>query len=156
MKSQEELLSQFEDIQDLPISEESLGAFLEGTLSPEQMAEVYDVIGGSDLLQDVTAEVCDIPEDVDVMSVLSPTDGLEYDVVPVEYDSSETEDDVVIVEDDVIVPGSDDFLSDTDSEVMPPSDCHTDDYASIHDDFGSDMYGDNSSMYDDNSANFDF
>lgn len=32
MKNMEELLSRFNDIQNLPVSEEMLGAYLEGTL----------------------------------------------------------------------------------------------------------------------------
>lgn len=156
MKSQEELLSQFENIQDLPVSEETLGAYLEGNLEPEQMAEVYDYISGSDALQDLTAELYDIPEDVDVMSVLSPTDGLESDVVIIEDDAVESADDVVVVEDDTILRDDDVVLSDDYNGVISEHDIHMDDYTPMQDDITSDIYGDTDTPYDDYQGGFDF
>ncbi|MCM1319500.1 MAG: hypothetical protein NC217_03880 [Muribaculaceae bacterium] len=146
MKSQEELLSRFEDIESLPVSEEMLGAYFEGSLEPEQMAEVYDAIVDSDMLQDLTAEIYDIPEDIEVMDVLSPDGGIDYDVpVHAEVDIlDENDEDVMIASDsEPLIVDDDDVYTATDCEA--PIECDQ----SSQDIFDSGMDDDSQAMIDD-------
>jgi len=56
-----ELISRFNDIQDLPVSEEMLGAYCEGTLDGMEAAEVRDCISDSadvgELMGDVVSSI---------------------------------------------------------------------------------------------------
>ena len=53
MKSLEELISRFNDIQDLPVSEEMLGAYAEGTLQGTELDAVSDKISSDSGLQEM-------------------------------------------------------------------------------------------------------
>jgi len=53
MKDYNELVSRFDDIQDLPVSEEQLGAYLEGNLSLYEMEEMGNVVNHDPLLQSI-------------------------------------------------------------------------------------------------------
>lgn len=52
----DELLSKFDRIQDLPISEELLGAYLEGKLSPFEESQVNSLISQDEILCDIVSE----------------------------------------------------------------------------------------------------
>lgn len=50
----DDLLSKFERIEDLPISEEMLGAYMEGNLSPYEVYDIGSAIQESDYLNELT------------------------------------------------------------------------------------------------------
>lgn len=56
MKDINDLLSQFDDLQDLPISEEMLGAYLEGTLPEDELIQVDNGISLDDSLNELLFE----------------------------------------------------------------------------------------------------
>lgn len=73
----DELLDKFDKIQDLPVSEEMLGAYLEGNLSNEENEYVHDAIESDLTLMNITFSVSQpIPdvffEDVVIDSIELP------------------------------------------------------------------------------------
>ena len=48
MKDINELLSQFDDVQDLPVSEEMLGAYIEGNLDGSELRSVQNLLNDDD------------------------------------------------------------------------------------------------------------
>jgi len=53
MKDYTELVSRFDDIQDLSVSEEQLGAYLEGNLSLYEMEEMGNMVNHDPMLQSI-------------------------------------------------------------------------------------------------------
>lgn len=65
----EELMSKFDRIQDLPVSEEMLGAYLEGTLDFYEMEDLSNIANNDPMLQSIieetTCSIIDNEFDVD-------------------------------------------------------------------------------------------
>lgn len=59
MTINEELLAKFDRIQDLPVSEEMLGAYLEGNLDCYDMQDVSELIRENNLLRTISEDVID-------------------------------------------------------------------------------------------------
>ncbi len=57
MKSLDELISRFNDIQDLSVSEEMLGAYMEGKLDGTDFSEFADAIASDEALSDLLENV---------------------------------------------------------------------------------------------------
>lgn len=53
----DDIIRRFDDIQDLPVSEEMLGAYFEGSLDCHEMEYVSKLIQENDLLQSISEEV---------------------------------------------------------------------------------------------------
>lgn len=62
MKSLDELISRFKDIQDLPVSEEMLGAYFEGNLDSHEMARITKLVQENDLMQMISEEMICSPK----------------------------------------------------------------------------------------------
>lgn len=60
MKDINDLLSQFDDLQDLPVSEEMLGAYIEGNLNGADLRDVQNVINSDDDTMNLLDNVDDI------------------------------------------------------------------------------------------------
>lgn len=56
MKDYDELVSRFDSIQDLPVSEEQLGAYLEGNLSLYEMEELGQIVNQDPMLQSIVED----------------------------------------------------------------------------------------------------
>lgn len=56
MKDYDELVSRFDSIQDLPISEEQLGAYLEGNLNLYEMEELGHIVKQDPMLQSIVED----------------------------------------------------------------------------------------------------
>ena len=53
----DELLVKFDRIQDLPVSEEMLGAYIEGNLDSTEFSEIADAIASNEALSDLLENV---------------------------------------------------------------------------------------------------
>ena len=60
MKDLNDLLAQFESIQDNEISEETLGAYLEGNLNPDEFIQVENAINQDDALSSLMNDISEI------------------------------------------------------------------------------------------------
>ena len=60
MKDINELMSQFDDLQDLPVSEEMLGAYIEGNLNGADLRDVQNVLNSDDGAMNLLENVEDI------------------------------------------------------------------------------------------------
>lgn len=67
MKDLNEILNLIEDIQDLPISEETVGAYIEGSLNEVELQSVEKLIGNDDRLSQLIDSVNDINNDIESM-----------------------------------------------------------------------------------------
>ena len=65
-----ELLAKFDRIQDLPVSEEMLGAYMEGNLDSTESSEIADAIAFDEVLSDLF-------ENVDMHTEIQDTSGLD-------------------------------------------------------------------------------
>ena len=65
MKDLNVILSLIEDIQELPISEESIGAYIEGTLNETEFISVENIIVNNDRINQLLDSVKDISNDMD-------------------------------------------------------------------------------------------
>lgn len=79
MKDLNEILSLIEDIQELPISEESIGAYIEGTLNETEIKGVENIIVNDDRLNQLLDSVNDISNDMDNMQD-SPDSKIDWDI----------------------------------------------------------------------------
>lgn len=79
MKSMDELRSRFDDIQDLPVSEEMIGAYAEGVLSPTEMSDIDAQLGDDSLILQVANEtqIDAIDELIGLGTSTSVLDGIE-------------------------------------------------------------------------------
>lgn len=79
MKDLNDLLAQFDSIQDNEISEETLGAYLEGNLSPDEFLQVENAINQDEVLgafmNDISA--LETPSDISMDNVGMNLSGLE-------------------------------------------------------------------------------
>lgn len=78
----EELLEKFDRIQDLPISEEMLGAYVEDNLSPIEKHEVESAIQKYDYLKDFLYSNAEYDIDRDGLSIDSIPDDFELPIIP--------------------------------------------------------------------------
>lgn len=62
----DELLNKFDSIEDLPVSEEMLGAYLEDNLSPSEAYDVECAIQENDYLSELTNTEIEYNEDFDI------------------------------------------------------------------------------------------
>ena len=79
MKDLNEILSLIEDIQELPVSEESIGAYIEGTLNETELKSVENIIVNDDRLNQLLDSVNDISNDMDNMQN-SPDSKIDWDI----------------------------------------------------------------------------
>jgi hypothetical protein len=71
MKDLNEILSLIEDIQELPISEETLGAYIEGSLNETELQSVEILIDNDDRLSQLVDSVKDINCDIESFQIVS-------------------------------------------------------------------------------------
>lgn len=76
MKDINDLLSQFDDLQDLPVSEEMLGAFVEDKLSESESSMVSDIVNQDIFLMNLVSDA-----QKDVFGVEMPDHFFEDDVI---------------------------------------------------------------------------
>jgi len=79
MKDLNEILSLIEDIQELPVSEESIGAYIEGTLNETELKSVETIIDNDDRLNQLLDSVNDISNDMENMQN-SPDSKIDWDI----------------------------------------------------------------------------
>ena len=75
MKDLNEILQEFDGIQELPVSEESIGAYLEGKLAGAELREVQNLLNSDDNLFQVIEKVSDIDSQIENILNL-PQDGI--------------------------------------------------------------------------------
>ncbi len=78
----EKLLNKFDRIQDLPVSEEILGAYLEGNLSPSEIFDVESAIQEYDYLCDLVDSNTEYDTGIDNISIDSNLGDLELPIIP--------------------------------------------------------------------------
>lgn len=78
----EELMNKFDRIQDLPVSEEMLGAYLEGNLSPIEAFDVELVIQEYDYLRDVLSSNNELESDSYDISIDSTLSDFTLPLIP--------------------------------------------------------------------------
>lgn len=74
MKDLNELLQQFDDIQELPISEETVGAYIEGNLAGAELRDVWNFLNSDDDLSHIVDDINDIDMVLDTDINLSKWD----------------------------------------------------------------------------------
>lgn len=77
----DELLSKFDRLEDLPVSEEILGAYLEDNLYPYEVYDVESAIQNSDYLNELTNEDLEYNTGLD-FSIDSAIEDLELPIIP--------------------------------------------------------------------------
>lgn len=77
----DDLLSKFDCIEDLPVSEEMLGAYLEGNLYPYEVYDVESAIQKSDYLNELTNEDLEYNTGLD-FSIDSAIEDFELPIIP--------------------------------------------------------------------------
>lgn len=75
MKDLNEILQEFDGIQDLPVSEESIGAYLEGKLAGAELREMQNLLNSDDNLFQMVEKVNDIDSHIENIINL-PQDGI--------------------------------------------------------------------------------
>lgn len=79
MKNYDELIQRFDDIPQMPVSDEVIGAYLEGNLNLHEMEAVGDIIDGTpslhSLVEDIAAEIVGFDEDDALMPFDHSNDG---------------------------------------------------------------------------------
>lgn len=75
MKDLNEILQEFDGIQELPVSEESIGAYLEGKLAGAELREVQNLLNSDDNLFQMIEKVSDIDSHIENL-INIPQDGL--------------------------------------------------------------------------------
>lgn len=78
MKSVEELISRFNDIQDLPVSEEMLGAYVEGTLHGAELDSTSEQVSSDSYLKEILNEASEVNEE-NLVGASHPWDEYEGD-----------------------------------------------------------------------------
>lgn len=99
----EELLNKFDRIQDLPVSEEMLGAYMEDNLTPIEVQDVESAIQEYDYLKDIMYPIAGCNTDIDDIAIDSTPSEFELPTIPddsfigldLEYTPSFTELDVI-------------------------------------------------------------
>lgn len=78
----EELLNKLDRIQDLPVSEEMLGAYMEDNLSPTEALDVESAIQEYDYLKDIMYPIAEYNTDIDDISIDSTPSEFELPTLP--------------------------------------------------------------------------
>lgn len=78
----DELLNKFDRIQDLPVSEEMLGAYLEDNLSSSEVLDVESAIQESDYLKDIIYPIAEYDTNIDDISIDSAISEFELPDIP--------------------------------------------------------------------------
>lgn len=78
----EELLNKFDRIQDLPISEEMLGAYMEDNLSPTEALDVESALQEYDCLKDIINPITECDANIDDISINSTISEVELPNIP--------------------------------------------------------------------------
>ena len=76
MKDLNEIIQQFNDIQDLPISEEIIGAYLEGNLAGADLRDVQNLLNTNDSLFKMVDSLGDIDKGMESL-ISTPKAGIE-------------------------------------------------------------------------------
>ena len=76
MKDLNEIIQQFNDVQDLPISEEIIGAYLEGNLAGADLRDVQNLLNTDDSLFKMVESLGDIDKGIDAL-ISTPTANVE-------------------------------------------------------------------------------
>lgn len=76
MKDLNEIIQQFNDIQDLPISEEIIGAYLEGNLAGADLRDVQNLLNTNDSLFKMVDSLGDIDKGMESL-ISTPNAGIE-------------------------------------------------------------------------------
>lgn len=71
MKDLKEILQEFEGIQELPVSEETIGAYLEGNLVGSELRDVHNLLNSDSGLSQIVNEIEDIDKSID--NFISPS-----------------------------------------------------------------------------------
>lgn len=78
----EELLNKFDRIQDLPVSEEMLGAYMEDNLSPTEALDVESAIQEYNYLKDIIYPIAEYDTKIDDISIDSAISEFELPNIP--------------------------------------------------------------------------
>lgn len=70
MKDLNDLLQQFDDIQELPVSEETVGAYVEGNLAGSELRDIQNLINSDEIFAQSVNAIGDI--DKSMLDVISP------------------------------------------------------------------------------------
>ena len=70
MKDLNDLLQQFDDIQELPVSEETVGAYVEGNLAGSELRDIQKLINSDEIFAQSVNAIGDI--DKSMIDVISP------------------------------------------------------------------------------------
>lgn len=80
MKNYDDIINRFDDIQDLPVSEEMLGAYVEGNLDCYEMESVSKLVNENDLLRIISEDTMymstDSNHNVDLTDIESKNDSV--------------------------------------------------------------------------------
>lgn len=76
MKDLNELIESFDNIQDLPVTEETIGAYMEGHLGGAELRDVQNALNSDDNLYKMVESLEDIDKDIDAL-VHTPISGVE-------------------------------------------------------------------------------
>ena len=76
MKDLNELIECFDNLQDLPVSEEAIGAYMEGHLGGAELRNVQNALNSDDNLYKMVESLGDIDKDIDAL-VHTPISGVE-------------------------------------------------------------------------------
>lgn len=76
MKDLNDIIQQFNDVQDLPISEEIIGAYLEGNLAGADLRDVQNLLNSDDSLFNMVESLGDIDKGMDNL-ISTPRAGIE-------------------------------------------------------------------------------
>ena len=71
MKDLKEILQEFDGIQELPVSEEIIGAYLEGNLVGSELRDVHNLLNSDSGLSQIVNEIEDIDKSID--NIISPS-----------------------------------------------------------------------------------
>lgn len=153
----DELLAKFDRIQDLPVSEEMLGAYIEGNLDSTEFSEIADAIASNEALSDLLENV-DMHTEIQDTSDLDVSmfhSGINADLPDITIDSFYTESPTML---DELV---DIYGVDANGDFDTPDSIHTDFFHSENsynaDSFIDDLHSLNTdSSNDDDFFNDDF
>lgn len=84
MINENELYEKFSRIEDLPISEEMLGAYLEGNVAPDELSEIEFMIESQPAVSDILNEVFETPLIDDIYASSLGVDSLSPEVAGTE------------------------------------------------------------------------
>ncbi len=135
MKDYDELISSFDDIQDLPVSEEMLGAYLEGNLSMHEIEEMGAVLDHDMMLQSLIGDIAmDFTGDFnDSIGALTFQTEYDVDVVEAQPDYSFSFADDMDQDPNIDAAFTDITLDDPTTDIAALDDLSTDFYSPDHD-----------------------